>query len=143
MYRVAIMAMVFATALGCQKSTPPPHPSGVTGTVGGAIAGVKGAVDRTVTLNELNNLRLFIDTASNSSGKMPTKAEVLAVAAKEDKKLHGFLSDGTIVMTGTKSRDGVWAYVAEAIKTNGYVVTSSGIERKTSAELKQMLAASP
>jgi hypothetical protein len=143
MNRGAMVALALTATLGCQKSSPPPpNPSGVTGTVGGAIAGVKGAVERTVTLNELNNLRLFIDTASHS-GKMPTKAEVMAAAEREDKKLAAFLADGTIVMTGTKSREGVWAYVKDAEVSSGYVVTSTGIERKTAAELRQMLAANP
>jgi len=141
MNRLALFTVALAAVFGCQKSSPPaPNPSGVTGTVGGAIAGVKGAVERTVTLNELNNLRLFIDTASHS-GKMPTKAEITAMAEKEDKKLAAFLADGSIVLTGTTKREGVWAYVKEAATTSGYVVTSTGIERKTSAELQQLLAA--
>jgi hypothetical protein len=142
MSRLLLVALILTVGAGCRKakqSAPPADPNAPTGTVLGASHAVRKAVERTVTLNELNNLRLFIDTASGASGRMPTPDEIKAAAQKEDRKLHEFLADGTIVLTGTTSREGVWAYVAEAMKTNGYVVTATGIERMDAAQLKARL----
>jgi hypothetical protein len=135
------IALLCAVLAGCGKPSGKPAPSGAehgAPTVGGAAQAVRGAVNRTVTLNELNNLRLFIDTASNASGKMPTKDQIMQ-AAKEDPKLHEMLTAGAIVLTGTTQREGVWAYVAEAMTSGGYAVLNTGVEKLTAAELKQRL----
>jgi hypothetical protein len=137
---VAVLALC-AVAAGCGRSSSNAPAGGSGGdnsvSVGRTAQAVRGAVERTVTLNELNNLRLFIDTAS-AGGRMPDQQQILA-AAREDRKLSEFINEGLIVVTGTKSREGVWAYVAEAMKTKGFVVLATGIETMDAAQLKQLL----
>lgn len=144
MRRMLLSALCLCCLLSACRKAAPPAPGAPTGaaagnpSIGGAAQGVRGAVNRTVTLNALNNLRLFIDTYSGANGKMPNKAQVLE-AAKQDRELVEALNDGRIIVTETKSRDGVWAYEAEALKTNGQVITAVGIERMNADQLKQRL----
>lgn len=124
---------------------PPPaakkDADGTTGTVGGAVQAVRGAVRRTVEANDLANLRIYIENASigSSDGQMPTKDEILRDIAREMPKLVEAIKEGTLVLTGIKRREGVWAYEKSALDADGMVLTNNGVERMTSAQLKALL----
>lgn len=121
-------------------STPPPAAGGgAGGGGGGAVQAVRGAVQRAVTMHEMNNLRLFIDNASVASGRMPSREEIFASAKQGDPKLAQFLQDGSIILTGATTREGVWAYEKDAPTRGGLVVTASGVERLSPDELRQRM----
>jgi hypothetical protein len=107
---------------------------------GGAVQAVRGAVQRTLTANDLSNLRIFIDNASLASGQMPSRDEILAAAKQGDPKLHALLQDGLIVLTGTRTREGIWAYEKDAPSKGGMVLSSMGVERLTPQELNHRLS---
>ena len=115
-------------------TNPNPNPVGV-------VQGVRGAVKRTVTVNEFNNLRLFIDTASLASGEMPTRDQIYEAVSSNmgDPKLAAAIQDGTILLTGTRSRESVWAYEKNALTVGGMVLKSDGIQRMTPQQTRQAL----
>lgn len=116
------------------------NPGGGGGS-GGAVQAVRGAVRRTVDQNELNNIRLFIDTASLASGQMPTAQATYAALQREAPSTFKLVQEGAIILTGARSRESVWAYTAEPQTYNGehLVVTSSGVERMNGQVLRQRL----
>src|SRR5271166_5543991 len=69
-----------------------------------------------LTLAELKDLHLYMDTASGVTGKLPDKVTTVA-ALKMEKgaaNLVKAIEDGSLVLTGATSRDDVWAYVKDA-----------------------------
>jgi hypothetical protein len=93
---------------------------------------------RVVALNDLNNLRLFIDTVSLVEGRMPTVAVVRAALRKEAPRIDALIEAKAIVLTGARSRQEVWAYTEEAGGQH-LVVMSSGVERMSAEALQERL----
>jgi hypothetical protein len=131
-----------------QASGNPPSAHAPTGVVlnqgggggaGGAVQAVRQAVVRTVNQNEMHNLHIFIDTASGASGQMPTVEEITRALEREAPKTHKLVQNGAIVLTGTNSREGIWAYTADPQTTGGehLVVTASGVDRMTMQAIRQ------
>lgn len=115
---------------------------GAGGGSGGAAQAVRGAVNRVVTMHEMNELRLFIDQASLASGRMPTPNEIFDAAKQSGaRKLTEFLQEGAIVLTGVQTREGIWAYEKDAPTRGGLAVTASGVERLTPDQLRQQMGA--
>jgi hypothetical protein len=145
MRKVLVIALLFAlmfAVAGCKKrqaaakgsTTQAPGGGGL-----GVVQQVKGAVQRTVTAKELDDLRIYIDTASLASGRMPNKETILKEVKTADRKLGQLIEDGAIVLTGATQREGVWAYEKDAPERGGMVLTSTGVERLSADELNQRL----
>jgi hypothetical protein len=116
-----------------------PNPRPAVG-LGGVAQAVPRTVARTVALNHLRNLQLFIYTVSLANGRMPTPEEITDAVQKAAPQTHKLLQDGAIVLTGARSRQSIWAYTAEPQGGEQYlVVTSSGIERMTKETLRERL----
>jgi hypothetical protein len=165
MRKVLLIALILVVLVGCRRGrkasteTPAPPsnpdapavhaPTGVVinpgggGGSGGAAQAVRKAVLRTVTRNELKNIHTFMETASgaSTSGQLPTPEEVIQVLQKEDRKAFELVKEGAVVLTGTRSRDTIWAYAAEAKVYGGehLIVTASGITSLPGPALKQRL----
>jgi hypothetical protein len=105
------------------------------------VQGVRAAVNRTVARNELENLRLFLDTASGPTGQLPTPAEVSQSLQKEAPQTWRMVQDGKVLLTGIRNREGIWAYTADPQTPGGdhLVVTNSGIEQMNGAVMRQRL----
>lgn len=107
----------------------------------GAAQQVRQAVQKkAVTGNEMKNLHLFIETASLASGAMPSLQEITAGVQREDKKLAEMLADGSVILTGTKTRESCWAYEKDAATTGGWIVTPSGPERVDAATARRWIS---
>jgi hypothetical protein len=129
---------------------PPVHaPSGVVlnpnlgggGGGGGAVGAVRNRVLREVTHNEMKNIHLIIETASGASGQMPGMEEINAVLQKEAPKTWKLVQDKAIVLTGTRSRENIWAYTPEQQGSAGhFIVSSSGVDNIPKQELDRRLA---
>lgn len=155
-----VMLGVFLLAIvssGCKKAmdkiesqstktsesvTPPsqgPYSGGGNPTFTGAAQGVRGASNRTVTLNELKQLHLFMNTAYSASGQVPNSQVTYDTVYKEDPKLYNLIKDGAVVLVPMPTPEGLWAYVSEAPTSGGFVVTLQGVERKTPPEVQALL----
>jgi hypothetical protein len=108
---------------------------------GGAYQAVRQATTRVVNEAQMKDLQLFIENASLASGQMPTAQEIKAALQKESRKTYELVENGSIVLTGTRSRENIWAYTFQPQTTGGehLVLSNSGIERVPAATLRQRL----
>ena len=155
-------AFALACGLGCDALTgkkPAATPTGSSGdgsTVtpgprGGVVAGGAGggggggvmsghkAGRRIVTINDLNSIRLFIDSASLASGQMPSVQETYQALQKEAPHIAKLVDEKVLTLHPASSREDVWAYETAALQTGGQVLTSQGVERMDAATLRQRL----
>ena len=117
---------------GSSLAVPPP---------GGAVQNVRKAALRPVSQTDLNQIRTFIYDASLASGQMPTIQQISAALQQGAPQIYKKVQDKDIILTGTKQREGIWAYTAEAQSGAGelLVCTHSEIKRMTKQELDQHL----
>jgi hypothetical protein len=114
---------------------------GMSGGSGGAVQAVRKAAVRTVNFNEMDTLRKFIVIAADAIGQMPTKQEIEQALMRDAPKTYDLVRENVIVLTGTRSRDAIWAYTYEAQRVDGrhMVIRNAQIEEVPRAELVQML----
>ena len=105
----------------------------------GAVQAVRKAGLRTINLNEMKQLGLSVMQAADDFGKMPTAAEIKQMV-QQDKTLAGMIADGTLILTNTTNRGGLWAYEVEADTKGGIVLVAGTASRATADEVKQYLA---
>ena len=159
--RIFVIAICVAVSLaGCKKkvapvanapaSTAPANatvvaaPGGVVvnagvGGGGGAVQAVRGAVRRTVTMNDLQQIRIFIDNASLASGRMPSTQMTYAALKQEAPNIATLIDEGVLTLNNATTREQVWAYETDALKQGGQVLTGSGVERMDADTLAQRL----
>jgi hypothetical protein len=116
------------------------NPGGGGGS-GGAAQAVRKAATRTVNYNELENIRLFISTAEVSSGRMPSKQAVEQALMREAPKTYELVKENVIILTGTRSRENIWAYTYDPQTAAGehLVIRSGNIEKVPGQELARAL----
>lgn len=156
--RNLLTAAVLTTGVlsGCEKpkkakpttpateTAPAPAPSGGGGGTGyqsgaGVAQNVRNAARRTVVMNDLNQIRLYIETASLASGVMPSANDTYAALKKEAPAIATLIDEKAITLHPARTRAEVWAYETAALTSGGLVCTSSGVERMEAAVLKQRL----
>lgn len=89
---------------------------------------------------DLEDIRLLIDTASGVTGQMPSKPLTRAALAAAGSAAADLVTRKAIVLTGATTRDSVWAYETAAAKTGGLVAGPGGVETVTADELNRRLA---
>lgn len=114
--------------------------SGGGGGSGGAAQAVRKAAVRTVNMNEFENIRLFIENAA-AFGQMPSKEEVERTLMKEAPKTYKLVQDKVIIITGAKTREGIWAYTYDAqdAMDQHLVIRAGNIERMPRQTLIQAM----
>jgi hypothetical protein len=105
----------------------------------GAVQNVRAAVQRTVTTNDLAQIRIFIENASLASGSMPSVNDTYDALKKEAPKIAQLIDEKVLTLNPAKTREQVWAYETAAYTNGGLVLTSSGVERMDASVLKQKL----
>ncbi len=98
-----------------------------------------GAAKKAATMADMREVWIFIENASGASGKMPTQLEIFQALVKGGSPAAQRVKDGTILLTGAKDRESVWAYEERALTGGGLVVSQNGVETLTAAELKTRL----
>jgi hypothetical protein len=106
---------------------------------GGAVQAVRGAVKRAVTMNDLNQIRIYIENASLASGRMPTVQETYQALQQEAPTIAALIDDRTITLHPARTREEVWAYETAALQNGGLMLTSQGVERVDAQTLRQRL----
>ena len=142
--KIKLPALLLICMVGCQLKSSAPVTSAKDGSARdpglGPVQNVRKAAQRAVTQAEMHDLRLFIETASLASDRMPSKEFILDTMKKENRRLHEMLVDGSIILTGISKREGVWAYEKDAPSKGGFIITQSAVERLSAEEVKQRLA---
>ena len=168
MRKLLLLALALALLAGCNKlrlkgsksAAPAPQqagggdqpgvhaPTGVVvnpglggGGSGGAVQAVRMRVKRAVSENDLNNIRLYMENASAASGRLPPAEEVTAAIQREAPAIYKLIQEKAIILTGTRSRENIWAYTAEPQNASGQhvVIAAGNIELKDGQVLRQRL----
>jgi hypothetical protein len=105
----------------------------------GAVQNIRNAVNRVVTKHDLEQIRIFIESASIESNKMPSAEDTMAELRRSAPKIATLIDEKVITLHKAKNREDVWAYETAALTVGGLVLTSSGVERFDAAVLKQKL----
>lgn len=107
---------------------------------GGAVQAVRGAATRAVALNDMENIKIYIEYAYGASGKMPSAQEIIAAIAREAPTTHKLLQEQAIFLSGTNNRSHIFAWTAYPTAGNiHFVLTANGVERMDGQTLKQRL----
>lgn len=112
---------------------------GAGGGGGGTVQQVRKAAKRAATMNDMAQLRVFIESASLASGRMPTVQETYQALKQEAPNLAKLIDEQVIVLNPARTREEIWAYEASALTDGGVVLSGSGVERMDAATLKQRL----
>ncbi len=140
---IPLILIVLLVVTGCKPKvkspTTPKDPSGGDPVLA-AVQGVRGAVKRIVDAKDMEQLAIYFNYAADpATGRAPSKEVILADVKKADPKLGKLIEDGDIILTGIRDREGLWAYVKDAPKIGGWVLTPNGPERLTAAEFQQRM----
>jgi hypothetical protein len=103
---------------------PQPAPMPTTPAAGG----------KAVTKNDMNDVWIFMENYSLASGKMPGPDEVYAALIKADSPAAALVKDGSIALSGARSREGIWAFEKNAPTNGGWIASQNGPEQVTAAE---------
>jgi hypothetical protein len=87
----------------------------------------------------MKQLGLSITQAADDFNKMPTAAEIKQMV-QQDKTMSGMIADGSVILTNTTNRGGLWAYEVDADKKGGIVLVAGTASRASADEVKQYLA---
>ncbi len=90
-------------------------------------------------LQEMDQIGKTITATVLVDDRMPTAADIKADLQRSAAKYAALIDDGTIILTDTKSKTGLWAYEIDADKAGGIVLVGGVAERKTADEVKALL----
>jgi hypothetical protein len=92
---------------------------------------------RSVTANDLNQLKIFMEQARTETGKYPRSLADLPGLQRDAPNIHKLIQDGDLVLAGDVN--GVLAYEKAALEVRGSVLTTEGVQALEPAELKRKL----
>jgi hypothetical protein len=101
--------------------------------------GTSRPAPKPVTEADMKEVWIFVENFSGASGKMPPPEVVYAALIKAEAKAAELVKDGSIWLTGAKTRESIWAFEYKAATQGGFVVTQNGVETMTAAELTRRL----
>jgi hypothetical protein len=170
MRKVLVVALALVVLTGCPKKkdkdkgatgsqTGGPAPNSTTGAAGtpsgpgpsstvvvqgsgGAVQGTRMAAYRAIKQADLDQLHIFLESASGPTGTLPTREQTEAMLQKEAPNIARQIKDGAIVLTGVRKREGtIWAYTAEPQSIIGVhlMLSTNRVERIAPQDLKQRL----
>lgn len=102
-----------------------------------AFASPAFAADPKVTQADMKEVHLFIENFSLASGSMPDEKTIYAALVEAKAASAALVKSGAIVLTGSRTRESVWAFEAAGVKNGGLAATQNGVETKSAEELKK------
>ena len=87
-----------------------------------------------VTMKDMEDIRLFIDNVS-ASGRMPDVQTTYGALVQSGSPAAKLVQSRAIILTGTQSRESVWADEAKAATQGGMIAGPNGVETVTAVEL--------
>jgi hypothetical protein len=94
---------------------------------------------KTVSKDDMKEVWAYIEGRSGATDKMPSPQEVLAALVEAKSPAADLVKSGSIVLTGARTRDSIWAYEKNALTNGGWVASPSGVETLTAAQLMNRL----
>jgi hypothetical protein len=146
MTRLPFLALLLAAplALGCMRtqstSTAPAKAPNDNLTGAQRVAGAVPVLRRTLTQNDLSQIKLFMEQAHAEKGSYPKSLADLPSLQRDAPNLYKAIQDGDLILAG--GQNGLLAYEKAAMEDRGSVITTDGIQIMTADELRQKLKAS-
>lgn len=134
-----VQPMPAGTAVGAPPAAGIPLPEPVRPPAPAAAATPTAPKFSPVTEADMKDVWTYIENASGATGKMPSQALIFQTLIGAESKAAPLVKDGSIYLTGAKTRESVWAFETKALTGGGLVVTHNGVETLTAAELKKRL----
>ena len=99
------------------------------------------APGRVLNATDLQQLHIFLEASTAESGQLPDKNQIMANLKQtpDARKLVKDIDDGYIVLTGNRQRESMWDYEKNAPTNGGFVLSNSGVEKLTAAEVATRL----
>ncbi len=106
---------------------------------GGAVQNVRQAARRSVALNDMHQLGQLIAATELETNRMPTKDQIREMLKRDAQNIFRLVEDGSIVLTGTRERGGLWAYEVDADTRGGIGVVGGTAQRMAPDEIKPLI----
>jgi hypothetical protein len=113
----------------------PPQPAAPPGRPG-TSSSTPPAANVTVTMKDMEEIRIFVDGAS-MSGQMPSPQLIYAALIQSGSPAAKLVESKAIILTGAQTRESVWAYEAKAATQGGLIASQNGVETVTADELRR------
>jgi hypothetical protein len=94
---------------------------------------------KAVSKDDMKEVWIYIENRSGATDKMPPPQEVLGALVQAKSPAADLVKYGSIVLTGARTRDSIWAYEKNALTNGGWVASQNGVETLTAAELMSRL----
>jgi hypothetical protein len=114
----------------------PPQPAAPPGRPGSSSSSAPAA-NVTVSKQDMEDIRTFVDNASGASGQMPSPQLIYTALVQSGSPAAKLVEARAIILTGAQVRESVWAYEVKAATQGGMIVTQNGVETVTAAEVKR------
>ncbi len=103
------------------------------------LGNVYRAGKRLGLLAEMGDIGKQISITVQIDDRMPTAAEITADIRTSSAKLGAILGDGTVILTNTTDKGGLWAYEVDSDKAGGIALVGGIASRRTAEEITALL----
>ncbi len=94
---------------------------------------------KAVTKADMNEVWIFIENRSGATGQMPAPETTYAALVEAKATAAELVKDGSIILTGAKTRESIWAFEKNAPTQGGWVATQNGPEQLSAAQFAQRI----
>ena len=121
---------------GPQPGLPPGMVPSVPAQPPAPVQPPTGTAAKAVTEADMKDVWLYIENASQATGKMPPPGAIYAALVEAKSPAAELLKDGSIVLTGARTREtAIWAAERTAPTQGGLIAGPNGVENLKASEV--------
>jgi hypothetical protein len=96
---------------------------------------------RVAQLHDFDQMKFFIFAYELENNRMPTIEEIKADLKNypDARDILKKIDEGVIILTGTKDKNGLWAYEVDADKAGGIICLGNSVSRASADDVKKYL----
>jgi hypothetical protein len=151
--RLVFGTLALLAAIGCDFPKPKPKPPAEkveeklddrnTNFRPGASV-LKNSVQagkRVAQMHDFDQMKFFIFAYELENNRMPTIDEIKADLKNypDAREILKKIDEGVIILTGTKDKNGLWAYEVDADKAGGIICLGNSVSRASADDVKKYL----
>lgn len=148
----AVIGVAVSTVTGCDLPLPKKKPKSAetTPTIDDRNTNYRSgdstlrnslrAGQRAGLMVEMDQIGKMISQTVILDDRMPSAAEITKDVQQQSGKLAGLIADGTIILTDTTDKRGLWAYEVDSDKAGGLVLVGGTVSRATADDVKALIA---
>ena len=130
---------------GGGQPAPQPHaPVGINKNTnfrpgGASLGNMYRAGKRAGLMGEMQQIGQLVSVTVQVDDRMPSAAEIKSDLQQGSAKLAALVADGTVILTDTKDKRGMWAYEIDSEKAGGIALVSGTPGRYSAEQITAML----